>query len=174
MRRVVLLAAASLFLGGEAVAAGRIVGQAFGLDDDGVVCYAAGMDIELIAVTPESEAWWADEVLRGPIEGRLLPPVADGQHRFTIADAEGRFTFDDVPAGAYFLWTMAGPRWHENRPGRLMGLGAKAVVADDTEALAILRQVAECCDNRLYPNERKSTGFAHSWRPPKGLTFRAY
>lgn len=81
-----------------------VAGQAFLKTRGGDVKLAAGNEINLNPVTSYSLEWYNKSLLPNlPI---VAPdPRLDRYIKTTIADASGRFTFNDVPAGEYFVTT---------------------------------------------------------------------
>lgn len=81
---------------------GSISGQAFLKTRGGDVKYGAGNEVYLNPVTTYSTEWYQETVLKNR---RLKPadPRTEKYHWITVADGQGHFTFENVPAGDYYV-----------------------------------------------------------------------
>jgi len=83
-------------------AGASISGQAFLKTRGGDVKFGAGNYVTLDPVTPYFTEWFEHTALRGTLkadpDSRTHP-----YHRETRADGEGRFTFENLPAGDYYI-----------------------------------------------------------------------
>jgi len=88
----------------------KATGQAFLRTSSGDVKYAAGSKVFLIPVTSISNQWYYQWYL---VENHINPEKiiakADTRHLAIIrtkqANGNGRFTFENIPAGEYFIIT---------------------------------------------------------------------
>ena len=84
-------------------AGASITGQAFLKTRGGDVKYGAGNYVALDPVTPYSTEWFEHTVMKG-----VVKPDPDSRthayHREVMADGEGRFTFENLPAGDYYVY----------------------------------------------------------------------
>lgn len=88
----------------------RVEGQGFMRQRGGGVVTAAGETVELVPVTPYSEAriaaiYQGAKINRTTIGIEDSPPDYDIYKRRTTANAQGDFIFEDVPPGQYFVTT---------------------------------------------------------------------
>lgn len=75
-----------------------IEGQAFVRTRRGAVVTAAGLQVALIPATPYTKEIFDQQFMRPDVDPRL-----NEYRRVTTADASGHFTFDQIPAGQYYL-----------------------------------------------------------------------
>lgn len=120
-----------------------ISGQAFLTQRGGGVVKAAGREVTLDPATSTGAEWWfkAGKVW----VHRFLSPPSRGftqARRKTTADAEGRFTFEDLPAGKYYVRTEV--TWQLSDYDIQGGLVGKMVeVQDKSKIDVVLGEYAE-------------------------------
>jgi len=96
----------------------KVTGQAFLRTSSGDVKYAAGSRVSLVPVTSISNQWYYQWYL---VEDHINPEkvlgIKDPRHQAIIrakqADGDGRFTFENIPAGEYYIITYV--KWMVNQ-----------------------------------------------------------
>ena len=96
----------------------KATGQAFLRTYSGDVKYAAGSKVSLVPVTSISNQWYYEWYL---VEDHINPEKVlgkkDPRHQAIIrakqADGDGRFTFENIPAGEYYIITYV--KWMVNQ-----------------------------------------------------------
>jgi hypothetical protein len=98
-----------------------ISGQAFVKTRGGDVRYGAGNEVGLNPVTTYSNEWFEQTVRKQRVM-EAADPRCDKYYWETRADGEGRFTFENLPAGEYYVfcvisWEVAGQYGMETTGG---------------------------------------------------------
>jgi hypothetical protein len=116
-----------------------IEGQAFMRTAGGDVKYAAGSIVAMNPVTTYSREWWDTAVVKGQNMAEA-DSRANDYHWSTTADGEGRFSFENLPAGEYYI--ACGVSWKVSSYRTSGGaIGAQVKVSDGEHVRVILQPV---------------------------------
>lgn len=120
----------------EQTGTGAVSGQAFLKTLGGDVKYAAGNTIYLIESTPYTDELYRAAERNQPISEETLNPDFKLYARQVTADGEGEFTFDNLPAGKYYVWTTI--TWYVSQYRQSGGGVTGEVVVRDGETAKII------------------------------------